>query len=548
MPASLLSRSGWPRLLLLALVALPPLFVGLGAGDSDYHMEVRALQSAQETWLRQSLDPLAWLMPTWNGEPRINKPPLAVWIDLLAWSDLPPSARIDQLIWRARAAAAALASLLVLAVYLTGRRLRDDAFGGLAAAATATTLFFLRQARLASYDTYFMALAGIAVCGGLCALIPRADGERAGIRGWTVFGLALGLAVLAKGPLAWLLAGAPVVLLAAWSTGRKRLLAGAGAGLLLSVAVAAPWYAYLLHQVPGAAAKLWTEYEAGRPEGQPFWYYAGLLALVAPWCLWLPAGLWCAARRGAAARPWADRAVLFCFVWIFVVLSIPAAKQQRYLAVILPVAGWLIALGWNGVSARALAHTQGALMGAASLVTGLIGVLQPWALSRGLLDRRELEGVPGYVWAAAGLLLLVLSVSAWHLLLRNRREAAGWLTAAWMAGASVLLLPAYERSHHGRYAHRADAERVAALTSGRPFYHLADRDTPAHLLRPPPAFLLYLRRTVPDLAPHTARAPDTRGWLMAPRTEKVDQMLRRAGWSPVTDFDDGSLPRALYSR
>jgi hypothetical protein len=301
MQESFLQKSGLLRLLLLGLVALPPLFAGLGAGDSDYHMEVRALQSAQETWFRQDHDGKAWLIPTWNGEPRINKPPLAVWVDLLAWRDLAPdSTRIDQLVWRARAAAAALAALMVLAVFLTGRRLRDAAFGGLAAAATGTTLFFLRQSRLASYDTYFMALAGHRrLRRPLRAGAPgRRRARRPSGAGWSSASRwAWRCWPRDRWPTCW-----PPRRWCCWPRGapeRKRLLAGAGAGLLLSVAVAAPWYA--LPPAPRAGGGRRSCGRSTRPAArsrQPFWYYAGLLALVAPWCLWLPAGLWSAARRG----------------------------------------------------------------------------------------------------------------------------------------------------------------------------------------------------------------------------------------------------------
>ena len=536
------------RLALLFAIAVPPLFTGLGAGDSDFHMEVRALQSAQETWFRQQHDPQAWLVPTWNGAPRLNKPPLAVWVDLLAWSGLQPeAARIDTLVWRARAAAAGLALLMLLALIGAEYRLRDAHLGGLAAASTAGMLLFLRQARLASYDTCFMAFAGIALCAGLCAAAPLHAGARRWPY-WLLFGIALGLAVLAKGPLAFVLIAVPVCILAAFGQERRKLVPGAIAALLLSIALAAPWYVHLLRHVPGAAQALWTEYEAGRSEAQPFWYYLGIVGLVAPWCLWLPAGLWRLSRRGETPKPWADRAWLFVFAWIFLVLSVPEAKQQRYIAVILPAAGWIAAAGWIGARSRLLAHTHGALLSTASLFIASIGVLQPWALAHGHLARSELVGPGGCAWAMAGAGLAAIALASWKLLLVDRREAAGWLTALWMAGAATLLLPAYERSHHGRYAHRADAERVAAMTAGRPFHHLADRDTPSHLHRPPPGFLLYLRRAVPALAPHEARAPDPHGWLMAPRAERVDAMLRKAGWAPVLDFDDGSLPRTLYAR
>ena len=90
----------------LLLLCVPLVWGGLGAPDCEFHMEVMALASSQEAWLSQQSDSRAWLIPSWNGAPRVNKPPLLVWINLLAWRGLPPGASVETLVQRARQAAA----------------------------------------------------------------------------------------------------------------------------------------------------------------------------------------------------------------------------------------------------------------------------------------------------------------------------------------------------------------------------------------------------------------------------------------------------------
>ena len=94
-----LTPSGfWLRVIALVLLTVPPLWFGLGDADCLFHMEVRAVASSQETWMRLADDAQAWRVPSWNGQPRINKPPLVVWMNLLAWAGLPADAPVDILV------------------------------------------------------------------------------------------------------------------------------------------------------------------------------------------------------------------------------------------------------------------------------------------------------------------------------------------------------------------------------------------------------------------------------------------------------------------
>lgn len=57
------------------------------SGHTDVLTESR--KPVTETTLPH--DAWAWLVPSWNGRARVNKPPLLVWINLLAWSGLDPA-------------------------------------------------------------------------------------------------------------------------------------------------------------------------------------------------------------------------------------------------------------------------------------------------------------------------------------------------------------------------------------------------------------------------------------------------------------------------
>src|SRR4051794_31430667 len=96
-------------LLLVLLASLPPLLIDLGERDCTQTMEMLSLLSSQETWLRQQgwvdipRDPNAWLMPTKMGEPRYVKPPMVVWLNMLAATGLrPETSTADAFMLRAR--------------------------------------------------------------------------------------------------------------------------------------------------------------------------------------------------------------------------------------------------------------------------------------------------------------------------------------------------------------------------------------------------------------------------------------------------------------
>ncbi|MEO1002747.1 MAG: glycosyltransferase family 39 protein [Cyanobacteria bacterium J06638_7] len=195
-----------------------------------------------------------WLIPRVNGLPRYDKPPLVYWAMGLIYA-LPGQSQWDPLgTWAARlpsalATVAAMQGLVVILLrWPQGNRQRAATALG-AALAFALSPLVLLWGRIAVSDAL---LTGTLALSLLLAWHSYAGGGRFWWAGW----LLLGLAVLAKGPVAVVL---QVLTLALFATlqgdwrGLRRHLRPLW-GLLLTAAVALPWY--------GAALLA---------EGEPFW-------------------------------------------------------------------------------------------------------------------------------------------------------------------------------------------------------------------------------------------------------------------------------------
>lgn len=325
-------RAGWP-LLLAAITALAA--VQLWLRPLLPVDETRYLSVAWEMWQRGD-----WLVPYLNGEPYSHKPPLLFWLVNALW----------WLFGVSELAARLVTPLLsLLALLLTARlaaRLWPDEqqrvmaltpwllFGG---------LFWNNFFTLVQFDLLLVVAALIAWHGIL-------DARRRPLRGWLLTGCAIGLGVLAKGPVI-LLPVLPAVLLAPWWAGSRRLhwrswyLGGLGA-LLLGSALALLW------AIPAGwqggesyrQAIFWGQ-SAGRlvdsfAHRSPWWSYLVWLPLMLlPWLLWPQ--LWRAARLGE----W-DSGVRFCVAVLIPALllfSLISGKQGKYLLPLLPLLALLMA-------------------------------------------------------------------------------------------------------------------------------------------------------------------------------------------------------------
>lgn len=300
---------------LLFLAAASVLLFDLGDYRPLTPHEVLVAQPAREI-----LETGRWLAPTYFGEPRLKKPPLATWETAAAFRLF----GVNEFAARLPSAAAALG--LVFLVWLMARDHGGPRVGRWAGFAAATSVWSLTHGRLAEVD---MTLAFLIAAGTLAFLKSPRD------RRWgSVFWITAGLAALAKGPVGPILLGAIVLVSAAArrSATELRALGTAWTGMFLFLAIGLAWPLATLCVYPNARG-IWLEETLGRfaedPNGverRPLYYLTASLWMLAPWTPATIGGiLW--GRRGATWRHWLS--------WLLApmaILSLSAGKQEHYLA------------------------------------------------------------------------------------------------------------------------------------------------------------------------------------------------------------------------
>jgi 4-amino-4-deoxy-L-arabinose transferase-like glycosyltransferase len=314
-------------------------FYGLGSFGLLGADEPRYAQVA-----REMLDRGDWVTPTLQGHPWLEKPPLYYWQTMLAYrverAFSPGSDGVtDQ---AARLPSAVDAALLILVVYIFLRRFRpgSEVDGALIVASCAGMIGY---ARAASPDMPLTTAFAIAM---LAWHSWYEDKRRLHLAGFYVF---LGLATLAKGPVAPFLAAVILLVFAAvkreWRVIRGTLWIP---GILLYLAVALPWYAAVQLRNPQFFRVFILQHNLGRfaedlyHHRQPFWYYLPVLLLaMMPWVLWLvlavieKARLFWSERRQAFSSP-EDALGLFLLVWLFVPVLFFSLSQSKLPGYILP--------------------------------------------------------------------------------------------------------------------------------------------------------------------------------------------------------------------
>src|SRR5262245_5994384 len=202
------------RALVLAVAAVL-LLAGLGRLDADAPDEPRALQIAEE--LRSFEHGAAGLVVLHlNGEPYTQKPPLYYWLAAAAGAH---ARRVSELAARLPSALAGLCCVAL--TLLLGTRLLGSGAGVLGAALLLTSWEFLFLARRVQFDVLLTAfeLAALASFWWL----DRGIGPRRLHQG--VLHLALGLAVLTKGPVGFLIPALTIVAFLLWERRPRDLVA-----------------------------------------------------------------------------------------------------------------------------------------------------------------------------------------------------------------------------------------------------------------------------------------------------------------------------------
>jgi 4-amino-4-deoxy-L-arabinose transferase-like glycosyltransferase len=327
-------------------------FYGMGQFGLIGADEPRYAQVAREMLERHD-----WVTPVLGGHAWLEKPPLYYWQAMLTYSVLGVSDVA------ARVPGAVDATLLVIAVYLFFRRFRRGVEVD-AALITASCAGVIGYAHAASMD---MALAATFSIGMLAWWAWRESGKHIYLALFYVF-MALGM--LAKGPVAPVLAGTVIVLFVLATRDVRVVVKTVWLpGILLFCAIALPWYVAVQMRNPQFFREFILQHNLARFSSdlyhhrQPFWYYLPVMALAfVPWTVFVIAAfvdsvrIWWAERKSVSAAPDLELQFrVFACCWLVVPVaffSISQSKLPGYILPAIPAGAVLLAEYLRGRIAR----------------------------------------------------------------------------------------------------------------------------------------------------------------------------------------------------
>ncbi len=302
--------------------------------------EPRYAQIAREMLARHD-----WITPTLGGRPWLEKPALYYWQAMLAYSVFGVSD------WAARLPSAVDATLMVVAVYLFLRRFRPG-FQLDGALMTASASGVIGFARAASTDMPLAAMFSISM------LAWFAWYESASRRYLALSYIFLGLAVLAKGPVALFFALAIVVIFSVAKRDYSPIARSLWLpGIALFALTVLPWYIAVQWKNPEFFRVFILEHNLGRfgkdlyHHTQPFWYYVpvALLGLV-PWTMFVSVAMvesirvWWREKKELFRS--GDALPIFLIIWLIVPIgffSFSSSKLPGYILPAIPAGTLLLA-------------------------------------------------------------------------------------------------------------------------------------------------------------------------------------------------------------
>jgi 4-amino-4-deoxy-L-arabinose transferase-like glycosyltransferase len=344
-----------------------------------------------------------WVTP-WHddGVPFWGKPPLSFWLTAASFRLL----GVSEFAARLPHALCALA-IAALAWDLARRHDPREALPALALLA-GSALFFVSAGAVMT-DGALVLGTTLAMHGFWRALHAPTDGQRRH-GGWSFFiGLAIGL--LAKGPLALVLVGAPLLPWVAWTRrwGEAWRALPWLRGAVLALVLALPWYVLAERRTPGflqyfIVGEHWHRFVTPGWKGDLYgtahrfapgtiWLFAaaGLL----PWTVVLPLAAWRSRRRAAGAAPRlnAEREWLgYLLLWSVAPLLFFTASRNIIWTYPLPglPAGALLGAAWL---VRRPLRVEAWLAAGLSLALVLGGVVWAQAVRSGAIERATAKSV-----------------------------------------------------------------------------------------------------------------------------------------------------------
>ncbi len=414
---------------------------------------------------REMIESQDYVNPSFNYQPRFNKPPLSYWVVAAFYKIFGVSEAVERL------AIALAAFVLIATAYGLGHVAFSREAGLMAAIGLAASPRFLMFSRRIIIDVYLAMFMALAL---LLFMLAERQPKRRRIYLAAMYA-SIGFGVLTKGPIAVLLpALAFFIYLAAYrrlTTIRELMLP---AGIAIIALIVLPWYAAVYAQHGWGYIQAFVlkdnlsrfAQQAWGPSRGPLFYVGVIAGDFFPWSLFFAAALWVAAREGLGWRRALSRStpsdptyraateaeqsghIVLLVIWIIVIVSffsLSRSKEDLYILPVYPataaIAGKLLARWLSGSrSAEVPVRVTSAIIGVVLLIGGA-GVLYLFG-SGG--QGYQLRGAMAIGWTAIiGGLIAILAVAVRKRLLTVLAPVSAVVVFNWIF--VLCTLPDFER-------------------------------------------------------------------------------------------------------
>ena len=454
-------------LLVLALAALVIWF-----GNLDYRKLIKPDEGRYAELSREMAVTGDWVTPRLNGIKYFEKPPLNYWAGAAAFN------LFGQREWAARLWSALTGLFGIVLAWYAGRELFGPRAGVYSAVVLGSSLMYVVVAHLNTLDmglTFFLFLA-------LCAfLLGQRDeaGPRDNARWMHVAWAAMAGAVLSKGLVGIVIPGATLVLYSLvqrdWRVWRRLHLT---TGLLLFLAIAAPWFALVSMRNPEFAWFFFVHEHLLRyttkihQRDEPWYYFIPLLiAGGLPWTVVMLDAAWHSWKAEARKTFQARRFLLIWCGFVLLFFSASGSKLPPYILPLFPALALLTAWRLTSISGKTLAWQ---LAPVALLAMGALAAW-PFIQSSGDTPVELILAFKAWVAAAAAIMLALVLYAVWA-------ARAGRLPRALLAiGLGGLISAQAIVTGHEALSPSTSAYRMAQqvkpyLKPGIPFYSVDTYD------------------------------------------------------------------------
>ncbi len=307
---------------------------------------------------REMLESGDWIMPTYNGEPRLQKTPLSYWL-VAGLAKI--TGQIDE--FTTRMPSAVFGILSVAAVIYFVNQWLSFRIAILSAAVWATSLGYIRYSHNARPEmvlTFFIMLCFLTFYSAVSANTRKRQ-----IIYMLVFWTSFGLANLAKGPAPLPLVLVPLFFYVAvfrWWKQIPKLLPIIG--MVIFLAIVLPWPLAIASRLYWNLAvwklefvdRFFGTYASG---GKPLYYYLPkMFQFMLPWAAFVPFAL-----AAPFYRVWSKKQPVMQFLWMWFVvglafLTISSGKRQHYIIPMMPAMAVLTAILFEDMAFCRKAYTN----------------------------------------------------------------------------------------------------------------------------------------------------------------------------------------------